>query len=212
MYRRIIGAFALLHVIFALAFCCVAMLPDGALALEEQAEDVRLDGRVLSREIGGTLGIVEATASGQRVLDISALARSEDSESYAINITEDEREILERIVEAEAGGEDADGKLLVANVVLNRVASEAFPDSVTEVVFQCEQGVTQFSPVSDGRFWSVTVSDETRKAVERALQGEDISDGALYFTARKYVSADKMAWFDEHLTFLFSYGGHEFFR
>lgn len=208
MDKRCIGAFALLHMIFALAFVCVAALPDGTLALDEQAGEVRLDGRILSRELCSTLGIAETVVSGQRVVRISSL----ENDAYVIEISEQEREILERIVEAEAGGEDADGKLLVANVVLNRVESETFPDTITDVVFQCEQGITQFSPVSDGRFWSVTVSDETKEAVERALRGEDLSDGALYFTARQYASRDRMAWFDSQLTFLFAYGGHEFFR
>ena len=114
-------------------------------------------------------------------------------------------------MEAEAGGEDENGKLLVANVVLNRVKSGIFPDTVTEVVYQREFGVCQFSPVSDGRINRVKVSEETKRAVDRAVYGEDISQGALYFVARKAVAADKMQWFDNHLTWLFAYGGHEFF-
>ena len=111
----------------------------------------------------------------------------------------------------EAGGEDEEGKLLVANVVLNRVASEEFPNTVTEVVFQQDNGTTQFSPVRNGRYWAVKISEETVSAVERALQGEDISRGALYFAARKYADSDNMRWFDEKLTYLFAHGGHEFF-
>lgn len=65
-------------------------------------------------------------------------------------------------MEAEAGGEDENGKLLVANVVLNRVNSNIFPDTVTGVVYQKEFGVCQFSPVSDGRINRVRVSEETR--------------------------------------------------
>ena len=120
-------------------------------------------------------------------------------------------EALLKIVEAEAGGEDENGKLLVANVVLNRVNSNIFPDTVTGVVYQKEFGVCQFSPVSDGRINRVRVSEETRRAVERAVYGEDISQGALYFVARRAVAPDRMQWFDNHLTWLFAYGGHEFF-
>ena len=121
-------------------------------------------------------------------------------------------EALLRIVEAEAGCEDEEGKLLVANVVLNRVNHKSFPDTVTEVILQKENGVTQFSPVANGRYYRVEVSEETISAVGRALTGEDISEGALYFAARKYADSDKMKWFDENLTFLFSHGGHEFFK
>lgn len=127
-------------------------------------------------------------------------------------ISESDVEVLQRIVEAEAGGEDTEGKLLVANVILNRVKDESFPDSVSEVVFQKENGVTQFSPVGNGTYYRVKVSKETVEVVDRALAGEDISDGALYFVARKYADKKSLKWFDENLTFLFQHGGHEFFR
>ena len=153
------------------------------------------------------MGIVSAAASGQRVVDFDVLKKE-----LAYDLEDQDLEILLRIVEAEAGGEDEEGKLLVANVVLNRVNSVKFPDTVSEVVFQRENGVTQFSPVANGKIWKVQISEETREAVGRALEGEDISQGALYFAARKYADSNKMKWFDENLTFLFRYGGHEFFR
>ena len=128
------------------------------------------------------------------------------------DITEEELDILQRIVEAEAGGEDEEGKLLVANVVLNRVNSDKFPDTVKEVVLQRSERVTQFSTVASGRIWRVEVSDETISAVERALNGEDISEGALFFAARRRANQDKMRWFDTSLTYLFRHGGHEFFK
>ena len=150
--------------------------------------------------------VVPAAASDQRVLECGVL---EKKPVYQLSDTD--YNALLKIVEAEAGGEDENGKLLVANVVLNRVKSGIFPDTVTEVVYQREFGVCQFSPVSDGRINRVKVSEETKRAVDRAVYGEDISQGALYFVARKAVAADKMQWFDNHLTWLFAYGGHEFF-
>ena len=128
-----------------------------------------------------------------------------------IKISDSEYEDLLRIVEAEAGGEDKMGKMLVANVVLNRVEHESFPNTVSEVIFQSENGTTQFSPISDGRFYRVKISEETREAVDAALRGEDNSQGALYFAARKAADDDKMRWFDQNLNRLFAYGGHEFF-
>ena len=96
-------------------------------------------------------------------------------------------------------------------MVLNRLNSDKFPDSITEIVFQRENGVTQFSPVADGSYYKVMISEETVDAVGRALAGEDISRGALYFAARKYADSDSMRWFDEKTTLLFRHGGHEFF-
>ena len=150
--------------------------------------------------------VVQAASSDQRVIHCGVL---EKKPVYQLN--DADYEALLKIVEAEAGGEDENGKLLVANVVLNRVNSNIFPDTVTGVVYQKEFGVCQFSPVSDGRINRVRVSEETRRAVERAVYGEDISQGALYFVARHAVAPDRMQWFDNHLTWLFAYGGHEFF-
>lgn len=127
------------------------------------------------------------------------------------SLSSKEIEILQRIVEAEATGEDIKGKILVANVIMNRVNDSAFPDSVEDVVFQKTGGTYQFSPISDKRYYSVKVSDDTKEAVKRVLQGEDYSQGALYFSARKRASAENMRWFDTNLKWLFQYGNHEFF-
>lgn len=129
-----------------------------------------------------------------------------------ISLSSKEIEILQRIVEAEATGEDIKGKILVANVIINRVNDSAFPDSVEKVVFQKTGGTYQFSPISDKRYYSVSISDETKEAVQRVLQGEDYSQGALYFSARKRASASNMRWFDNNLKWLFQYGNHEFFK
>lgn len=153
------------------------------------------------------IGIVDVAVSGQRIVDYYVVEHT-----LAYDLPDAELDTLLRIVEAEAGNEDEEGKLLVANVVLNRMNNEHFPDTVSEVVFQKAKGVAQFSPVSNGSFYRVKVSEETVSAVGRALMGEDISDGALYFVARKYADSSKLKWFDENLTYLFVHGGHEFFK
>lgn len=151
--------------------------------------------------------LTRAVASNQRVIDVAVMEKE-----WKYEISEEDYQVLLRIVEAEAGGEDTEGKMLVAGVVLNRVASEDFPDSVKEVVFQRSNGTAQFSPVYSGRYDRVRISEDTVEAVERVLCGEDLTEGALYFAARKYADSTKMRWFDEHLTYLFTHGGHEFFN
>ncbi len=143
-------------------------------------------------------------SSGQRVVEYATMIQPEILDAYSY-------EVLCRIVQAEAGCEDMIGKILVANVVLNRVEDDRFPDTVSEVVFQYSGDTAQFSPIASGSYYTVQVTDETREAVDRALAGEDYSEGALYFAARKAAGSRKMRWFDEHLTRLFAHGGHEFF-
>jgi spore germination cell wall hydrolase CwlJ-like protein len=170
---------------------------------QSQAEEAYVAEEVSSRSVSGKLA---GSTSGQRIMNVSVMDKE-----YVLDITREDYENMLRIVEAEAGGEDRMGKLLVANVIINRVKDNGFPDSVTDVIFQQENGVCQFSPIRDGRFYTVSVSDETVEAVEAALFGEDCSKGALYFMARKAADADMAAWFDKNLTRLFAYGGHEFF-
>ena len=122
-------------------------------------------------------------------------------------ITEDDYQVLIRIVEAEAGGEDIIGRMLVANVVLNRLEIGFGGDTISDVVF----AKGQFSPVADGRFFTVTPSETTIEAVERVLDGEDYSEGALYFMCRPLASKKGRRWFDKNLKFLFKHGCHEFY-
>lgn len=136
----------------------------------------------------------------------------EKAEAKAKELSTAERETLERIVEAEATGEDLKGRILVANVIRNRVKSNKFPNTVEGVVFQKDGNNVQFSPTKDGRYWSVKVTKKTKEAVDKALSGTDYSKSALYFSARSKADPSNMRWFDTHLTRLFRYGGHEFYK
>ena len=111
-------------------------------------------------------------------------------------------------VQAEAGNCDVEGRVMVANVILNRVENDSFPNTITKVVYQKHQ----FSPVSNGSIKRCRVTAETVEAVGRALSGEDLTDGALYFMNRHASSKKNASWFDRHLEFLFKHGNHEFFR
>ncbi len=152
------------------------------------------------------IGNLKKATSGQRVVDYHVMEKEVKYE-----LSETDYEALLKIVQAEAGNEDETGKMLVAGVVLNRVEDETFPDTVTEVVMQQEGGVYQFSPVANGSYNRVQVTQETIDAVENVLEGEDVTKGALYFVARKHADPEKMKWFDRSLVKLFEYGGHEFF-
>lgn len=141
------------------------------------------------------------------VLEIQSLEKED-----VFVLDEDDKMILYKIVEAEAGSEDRIGKILVANVVLNRVRDEAFPDTVEAVVYQQDEGVTQFSPVANGSLETAVPDEDTIEAVDAALAGEDYSQGALFFAAREYADANNMLWFDTALEKVVSHGGHEFYR
>lgn len=224
MYRKAVSFLVMLGFVFWECSCCikgvnlvrlytepVKMLTIELLELEQKAREREkewmLEEQLSATGLESTMGIVESAISEQRVIDFCIL-----EQKYIYELPKEELEVLLRIVEAEAGTEDEEGKLLVANVVLNRLTDDQFPDTVAGVVFQKEKGIAQFSPVANGTYYQVEISDETINAVERALLGEDISQGALYFAARKYADSAKMKWFDENLKYLFVHGGHEFFK
>lgn len=131
-----------------------------------------------------------------------------DVPQYVISFTEEDYNNFLRVVEAEATGADVLSKIMVADVIINRVKSPLFPNTLTEVIFQGNG--EQFSPVYDGRFYNVTVTESTIEAVNRALAGEDYSQGATYFAAVYVVTPD--CWHSRNLQRLFEYGGHIFFK
>ena len=203
MYKKYAGVFLLSNMVALMAWLCV----QGIVIDQKAVEAFTIIGKSSDKlQITNFLGVAQETISEKRVITANVITRENK-----IKITKSEYDNLLRLVEAEAGGEDLTGKMLVANVVLNRVGNAQFPNTINEVIFQETNGVTQFSPISDGRFYTVTVSEETIKAVNRVLKGEDNSRGALYFAARKSANKEHMKWFDEELKSLFVYGGHEFF-
>ncbi|MCY9324044.1 cell wall hydrolase [Bacillus haynesii] len=92
------------------------------------------------------------------------------------SVSDSELDILSRIVHAEAKGESFKGKVAVANVVMNRVNSDQFPNDVKSVIYQ--KG--QFSPVSNGAIYE-RASDESKEAARVALSGTNYAGDSLYF-------------------------------
>ena len=210
MYKKALGILLVMQTLILVGYLFVLLSNENQPKQMKSVYEIRLNQIMLANDQSSGLEISKSTSAEQRVVTYSVLEKKVEEPviqtGTSINITMEDYENLLRIVEA-----DEIGKLLVANVVLNRVESEDFPDTITEVIFEQSNGVTQFSPVANGRFWKVEISEETKKAVDKALAGEDVSQGALYFAARKYANKSSMRWFDESLDYLFTHGGHEFF-
>lgn len=169
-------------------------------------EMVLVGQRMIKTEVVSRLDV------GSRLLQsVNALDNQSWELAGTTRMSDKDYENLLAIVEAEAGGEDLEGRIMVTNVILNRVDSDEFPENITDVIWERSGGSPQFSPTADGRIYTVTVSDTTREAVNRAIDGEDLSQGALYFIAKNQSEEDNIKWFEENLTFLFEHGGHCFY-
>lgn len=84
--------------------------------------------------------------------------------------------LLAKVIAAEARGESYTGQVAVGAVVLNRVDSSSFPDTVSGVIYQAGA----FSAVRDSN-WSVAPDATARKAAQDAINGWDPTGGALYY-------------------------------
>ena len=170
-------------------------------------EVVLVGQRIGRRELDSHLDFSEKGSENLERLKDESIGMSESH----LTMSDEDYETLLKIVEAEAGGEDEMGKIPVANVIFNRIKHPEFPSTVTEVVWQNVAGSPQFSPTADGRINTVTVSEETREAVNKAIDGEDYSRGALYFVEESTADQDNVKWFKSDLKFLFKHGVHAFY-
>lgn len=118
----------------------------------------------------------------------------------------DELYWLSRIVSAEAQGEVNRGKVAVANVVLNRVESNEFPNTIYGVIFDKKYGV-QFTPVLNGTIYRAPTG-ESVIAAKRALLGENVSDNCLYFLNPETAQS---GWIPQNRKFYKTIGNHDFY-
>lgn len=131
------------------------------------------------------------------------------------SFSDTELQVLYNIVEAEVTGGSAESKYNVACVILNRTTDYEFPGNIPDVVFQRKQ----FSPIADGRYGSLEITDSTIDGAYKALYDEqngqmsDLHRKALYFCNKKYVTnAATKRWFNEELEELFTDdAGHTFY-
>lgn len=120
----------------------------------------------------------------------------------------DDSYLLAKLAMAEAEGEDTEGKALVIMVVLNRVWSSGFPETIEEVIMEEHGGVHQFSVTQeDGRWWKVEPDVDCYEAVEMIMSGWDESQGALYFESKS-----DSTWHQKNLDLLFQHGSHFFYK
>ena len=116
-------------------------------------------------------GLTADGKCGAKTLAALGISVSETSQSSSGDV-----DLLARLISAEARGEPYSGQVAVGAVVLNRVASPAFPNSLSGVIYQSGA----FTCLQDGQFWG-SVADSAYKAARDALNGWDPSGGAIYY-------------------------------
>lgn len=112
-------------------------------------------------------------------LDADGVCDNNTLSALGLNVytySELELDILARLIECEAKGKDLQTMTAVGAVVMNRVKSRSFPDSVLQVIYS----VNSFESTSNGTINSTKASELAYRAAQDALMGFDPTDGALY--------------------------------
>lgn len=91
-----------------------------------------------------------------------------------------EKDLMARLVRAEAVGEPYAGKVAVATVILNRVKSSKFPNTIRGVIYQISGGHYAFTPVQNGQI-NQPADAESKRAVNEAIAFSGKGNGSLYF-------------------------------
>ncbi len=113
---------------------------------------------------------------------------------------------LSRIISAEARGEPFAGQIAVGNVVLNRVRSSQFPNTVKAVIFDRKYGI-QFSPVASGTIYN-TPSKSAVMAAKICLEGYTLSHRMLYFYNPRIATS---SWIGKTRPYIMTIGNHQFY-
>lgn len=113
---------------------------------------------------------------------------------------------LARIIHAESAGEPMTGKIAVGTVVMNRVDSSMYPNTIYDVIFDRKYG-TQFTPVASGTIYN-DPSEDCIEAARRVLNGERTDSRILFFVNEKIATSN---WISQNRTYILTIGNHKFY-
>ncbi len=126
--------------------------------------------------------------AGKNTLEAMGIYSSSSSSSGSSSSNSNDLNLLSRIIYGEARGEPYEGQVAVGAVVLNRVRSSSFPNTIAGVIYQSGA----FVAVSDGQI-NKTPNSTAKKAAQDALNGWDPSKGAIYYFNPK-TATNKWIW------------------
>jgi N-acetylmuramoyl-L-alanine amidase len=113
---------------------------------------------------------------------------------------------LSHIINAESGSEPLKGKIAVGNVILNRVKSPDYPNTIYDVIFDTNYGV-QFEPTKNGTI-DQTPNAESILAAKLCLDGASVVGNSIYFLN---PAKSKTLWVAKYCVYVATIGSHQFY-
>ena len=149
-------------------------------------------------EIVETVEIPEPTEPHELILHYDPIEPIYEVREFSY----EDAQMLMRIAQAEAGNQGIEGMKIVMTVVLNRVADEAFPNTIEGVIFQDHQ----FQPVSNGEYYRVDISMDAHIALADIERGIPFDEDVVAF---EVTSNSKSL--EKYFTYAYTVGAHDFY-
>ena len=160
--------------------------------------DMYVSGEALCRALG-----VKMTKSANKISISGKFTPLKTASEY---YREDEVYWLSKIINAEANGESLLGQIAVGDVILNRVKSSLYPNTIYSVIFDKKYGV-QFSPTLDGRIYEEP-SYTSILAAKICLEGTSLTDDAMFFLNPVTAQSN---WIVKNRQYAYTIGNHDFY-
>lgn len=151
------------------------------------------------------LSVSDTTNETDLFLEAAEVVEVFNSSSTKIYLTQFDIDLMAKVVFAESKGEPYNGKVAVASVILNRVTSPNFPNTIEGVIKQ----KNAFSCVKNGVI-NVVPNSDSYNAVEAAIKGNDPTGKALYFYNPKIATCSWMKGVEKYN--VIKIGQHVFFN
>ena len=190
--RKAVSIFAGILAFIMLLMLILSILPVSSLAansstlkkeleaLKDEAEQIRKQQTELKKEQEANIEYLKKKLAEEQALSKLA-AQSQWRDISEVTFEESDRYLLANLIYCEAGGEPYAGQLAVGAVVINRVLSSVYPNTVTGVIYQ----KYQFSPVGSGRLALALAQNKATascyKAADEAMAGQTNVGNCVYF-------------------------------
>lgn len=162
--------------------------------------DVTWNGRRRLVTVSGRFG-----SAGESNSPVGSVPEVGDSDTNA-EVNSTDLYWLARIIHAESSGEPMAGKIAVGTVIMNRVKSSMYPNTIHDVIFDRKHG-TQFTPVASGTIYNNPSADSI-EAARRVLNGERTDSRILFFVNEKLAPNN---WISQNRTYIITIGNHKFY-
>ena len=150
-----------------------------------EGEDARKLHELVNGEQGEKVEAVDAGAELPKVKNPAKLSQTQEvvtTTEEAVSVSQEDMDLMAAIIECEAGGESYEGKIGVGAVIMNRIRSEKFPNTLREVIYQSGQ----FQPTWTGKLDSVLARGASQACYDAA---RDVFAGANTIGDRLFFHA-----------------------